>query len=78
MVETRDGIEVISEKQAEILRRMTPLERLTRGFALWDDAKARLTRYLTSQNPEWSAVEVKKAVIERMSHGATRAHSANR
>jgi hypothetical protein len=61
--------DVLDDAQAEILRRLTPAERLAVGFGLWRSAREMLTFQLASLHPDWDAERVSREVARRLSHG---------
>ncbi|MCC6142144.1 MAG: hypothetical protein IT389_16205 [Nitrospira sp.] len=63
-------IELVDPMMAEVLRRKSPAQRLSIGFALWDSAKRMLTAHLSSVHPEWSVPRINREVVRRLSHGA--------
>ncbi len=60
-------IEVVDTMMAEVLRRKTPAQRISIGFAMWDSAKRMLTAHLSSEHPDWSMPHVHREVVRRLS-----------
>ena len=54
-------IEVVDTMMAEVLRRKSPAQRISIGFAMWDSAKRMLTAHLSSEHPDWSVPHVHRA-----------------
>lgn len=63
-------IEVIDDKTAEILRRMTPAQKLAQLDSMVSDAREMVTCVLRSQHPEWTPEQLRAEVRRRISHGA--------
>ena len=62
-------IEVVEDRMAEVFRTKTPAQRLAIGFALRRSAERLLRAHLTSTYPEWSAQDVSREVVRRLSCG---------
>lgn len=63
-------IEVIDDKTAELLRRMTPAQKLAQLDSMVSDAREMITCVLRSQHPEWTREHLLAEVRRRISHGA--------
>jgi hypothetical protein len=62
--------EVLDERTAAILRAKSPDERLAIAARLWELAAQLVRDMIRSQHPDWSAQEVEREGVRRMSHGA--------
>ena len=47
-------IEVVDDRVAEILRRMSGAERLRLASEIWESAHSRIEAYLRKNHPQWS------------------------
>lgn len=70
VMERSPVVETMDSRMAEVLRAMTPAQRLAIAFGMWRSARDMLTSLLTSQHPEWSRERVAAEVARRLSHGA--------
>jgi hypothetical protein len=68
----RTPIDVVDPDMVEVLRAMTPARRLAIVDGMWTSARDMLVRLVRAEHPEWSAVEVERAVARRMSGDAAR------
>ncbi len=62
--------EILSDREAEILRQKTPGERLEMAFRLWSFAAEMIRDMARAEHPEWSGAELQRYVAWRMSHGS--------
>ena len=63
-------IEVVDDAMAEVLRRMTPTQRLAIGTSIWRSARRMLHSILSDAHPGWSCQEVEREVSRRMNIGS--------
>ncbi len=67
----RPVVEIIDPMVVEILRRMTPTERLQQAFSMWETARIITQGGVAHQHPDWNEQQVLREVAKRLSHGAT-------
>lgn len=60
-------VEVMDPMVVEIMRKKTPLERLTIAFEMWDSARAMIQSNLRRQHPDWTEDQVQREIARRMS-----------
>ncbi len=77
MDETKTGfslrpeqIEVVSDDVAEILRRMTPAERVETVGSMWRCERHRVESLTRSEHPDWDDAKVAVDVARRMTKRA--------
>jgi len=63
--------EQASPEQLEVLRRMTPEERLQAAFRLYWSARKVKAAFLRGQHPEWSEHQLQVQVREAFLHART-------
>jgi Rv0078B-related antitoxin len=63
------NVEIMDEDVARVLRTKTGAERLQIAFGMYSSARRMLTRFLTTEHPEWSEEQVREEVGRRLSHG---------
>ncbi len=63
---SRDTSAAAAAVQVEILRRMTPEQRLGLATRMSDDARAITASGIRQRHPEYSAVEVRDALLDAM------------
>ena len=63
-------IEVPDDKVVDILRRMTPAERLAVANNMWLAARNAIECMLRSEHPDWSDEQVLKEITRRMLRGS--------
>lgn len=59
-------IELLDDAMVEVIRRMTPTERLARIFEMNATARLRLAGHFATRHPEWTPDQVAAAVARRM------------
>jgi hypothetical protein len=64
-------VEIIDPAMVECLRRLTPAQRLTTAFNMWETARVITGGAVRSQFPQWTEEQVNREVARRLSHGAT-------
>ena len=70
-MESTNLINEASERAAiEMLRRLTPEDRLRTASGMWIAAQKMLLNLLANEHPEWSDERVKREVAHRLSHGS--------
>jgi len=70
-MESTNSITETSEKAAiEMLRRLTPEDRLRTASGMWKAAQKMLLTLLAHEHPEWSEERVRREVAHRLSHGS--------
>ena len=62
-------IELMDPMQAEILRKMTPEQRLAIAFRMWDFAHDMIYANLQREHPDWSPKELELATGKRLNSG---------
>jgi hypothetical protein len=62
-------IEVVSDEMAEVLRRMTPQERLAVANRIWVTARKAVEHIVRSENPDWTEEQVRREILRRMLPG---------
>src|SRR5262245_1635700 len=67
----RPVIELPDPIVVEILRKMTPQQRLARAFDMWDTAVVMVRGAVRQQHPEFTEEQVLRDVANRLSHGET-------
>ena len=65
-----ESIELTDPLVIEIMRRMTPAEKVAQVFALNRGIRQRIASALGTLHPEWSKAEVQQEVARRMLLGA--------
>jgi hypothetical protein len=63
-------IEVVDDVMADVLRAMTPGERLRSSNGMWRSARMIIDAVLRSEHPDWSEEAIAREIARRMSHGA--------
>jgi hypothetical protein len=63
-------IEVVDDEMAAVYRGMTPARRLQVASDLYASARRMLMSHLQVEHPGWSAEEVRREAVRRLSHGA--------
>lgn len=58
-------IEVIDDKTAEILRKMTPQERVERGLAMGEFGRTVIAARVRDIHPDWDEAKVRAEVMRR-------------
>jgi len=70
-METTNPMNGASEEAAiEMLRRLTPEDRLRTASGMWKAAQGMLFNLLAHDHPEWSDTRLKLEVAHRLSHGS--------
>src|SRR6186713_2203099 len=59
-------MEIPDDAVVEILRRLTPAERLVIANRMWVSARKVLLHLLRNENPQWSEQQVQEEVARRM------------
>lgn len=62
--------ECISDEMAELMRTMTPAERLGMMNSMWRSGWRMIENLTRSEHPDWNDEDVRYEVARRMSHGA--------
>lgn len=62
-------IEVMDDQTAEIMRRLTPQQKLTMLDELWLFGRSLTESGVRQQHPEWNEQEVQREIVRRMSRG---------
>jgi len=63
-------IEAPEESVVEVLRRMTPGERLAVANRMWVSARTAVDKIVRSEHPQWSEQQLQQEIARRMLHGA--------
>jgi hypothetical protein len=63
-------IEVPDDAVVELLRRMTPAERLALANRMWVSARNAVDFIVRRQHPEWNDQQLQQEVARRILHGA--------
>jgi hypothetical protein len=71
-------IEGVHPGVARALRAKSGMERLRLAHETWELVRDRLTAYLASRHPEWSGVEIDRAVASRLLGDSGRAAPISR
>lgn len=58
-------VEVIDERTAEIVRRMTPQERVVRGLEMGEFARQIILARVREEHPDWDEARAWREVIRR-------------
>jgi hypothetical protein len=66
MCERRMVIEVIDDEMAEILRRMTPAQKLSAANDMWRYARQRLVAHFRREHPDRDEKAINVAVSRRL------------
>jgi hypothetical protein len=61
--------ECISDEMADLMRSMTPAERLGMMNSLWRSGWRMIENLTRAEHPDWSDDRVRQEVARRMSHG---------
>jgi len=62
--------DVPDDAVVEVLRRMTPVERLTVANNMWVSARKAIECMLRSDHPEWDDEQVRREIARRLLRGA--------
>ena len=60
-----------TNKQIEILRNMTPAQRLQAGLRIYTEARQLKTAWLRQQHPDWTGQQIENAVRDIFLYGRT-------
>lgn len=63
-------IEMPSPEMVEVLRRMTPEQRLAVAGRMWLSARNAIRQMLRHEHPDWTDTQVQQETTRRMLHGA--------
>ena len=63
-------IEVPDDQSVEILRRMTPAQRLAMANRMWIAARRAVDHIVRSEHPNWNQQQLQQEIVRRMLHGA--------
>ncbi len=61
--------DIPDDAMVEVLRRMTPEERLTVANNMWVAARNAIDHMLRTDHPEWSDAEIRREITRRMLPG---------
>ena len=64
-------IEGVEPQMVEVLRRMTPRQRLEVADGMWRSAREMLQRVLRDERPDWSDEQINRTVAARMAGDAS-------
>jgi Rv0078B-related antitoxin len=64
------SIEIIDDRQAELLRTKTEAERFAMIDRFWRLARQMIRARITHEHPDWGEDKVQRELASRMSHGA--------
>jgi hypothetical protein len=64
------SIELLEPKMVEVLRAMSPAQRLERAFDCNRTVRACLAAQFRMRHPEWDETQIRVAVAQRMLYGA--------
>ena len=62
-------IEVMDDRTAEVMRRMTPEQKIQAIDELWEFGRALVEGGVRHMHPDWDDNQVRREVVRRMSHG---------
>jgi len=62
-------VEIIDPQMVDILRKMTPAERLNMAAGMWESAWGMLRGAIRHEHPEWNEKQVNQEIARRISHG---------
>ena len=62
----RTCIELIDPLLADSFRRMTPAEKLSRAFDLWDFAMSVSAASIARDHPDWPPDQIQQEIVRRM------------
>jgi len=66
-----DHVRTATERQLEIIRAMTPTQRLQQALQMNRSMRALLAAGFRTRHPVWSEAEVRRAVADRILHART-------
>ncbi len=64
-------VEILDLQMVEVLRNLTPEQRLKTAFAMWESARHLIRGTIRQQHPDWTEEQVLRETASRLSHGAT-------
>jgi hypothetical protein len=64
------NIEVIDDRTAEILRRMSPTEKIQASSDMFEHAKTMIAASLRAFHPQWSEDEIRRETMKRFTRAA--------
>lgn len=64
-------VELLDPMVVEILRKMTPQERIARAAGMWRTAVVMARGCVRQENPDWTEEQVLRESARRISHGVT-------
>jgi hypothetical protein len=67
---------MVDPRVAEILRRMSGMERLRLAHEMWKLTRDRLTVFLRAHHPEWDEAELQRSVADWLLNGSLAAFVA--
>ncbi len=62
-------LEIIDQMMVDVLRKMTPAERLNIATGMWESARVMVRGAVRHEHPEWSDAQVNREIARRISHG---------
>lgn len=71
MVEELPPFDIPDDAMVEVLRKMTPAQRLAVANRMWVSARKSLEYMLRSDHPDWDDEQVRQELSRRMLRGTT-------
>lgn len=59
-------VEIIDPMMVDIYRRMSPAEKLSQAFDMWDFAISLMTASIRRDRPGWSVTEIQREILRRL------------
>lgn len=59
-------IEILDPMVVQILRRMTPAQRLARAFEMWDFASTMMKSVIRQEHPDWTKDQFEQEIRRRV------------
>jgi hypothetical protein len=63
-------VEVIDDAMVEVLRRLTPAQKLAQAHAMWRYARQRVEAAVRWQHPDWNESALREEISRRMLSGS--------
>ncbi|HMB95150.1 MAG TPA: hypothetical protein VKK61_03845 [Tepidisphaeraceae bacterium] len=63
-------VEVIDDAMAEVMRRLTPAQKIANAHSMWRYARQRVDAAVRWQHPDWNDRDVQQEISRRMLSGS--------
>lgn len=71
MAPRKPVVEILDPKMVEVLRNLTPADRLRTAFSMWESARQIIRGSVRQAHAEWNDEQIDRETARRLSHGAT-------